>query len=517
MITRGAAVWPILGSLGAAGCDAADAVYDRLDRDGDGYIGASYVSVDEGGDCDDLDPEVHPAPPEEEGDLCGDGRDHDCAAGDCAGEFDSSALAIQASGWLGYALAVLPGDAGEPVLAVGAPGASATLYAQESQPRSGEVWLLGRTDVDGPFEVERIIAATSPPELVGASLASVGDALFIGVPQMRSDDDGTIYGGVALVLDPTRGEDLSTLAEADAAYLSTEANSLLGTNLAATARDDGWWVAASRPWQTGTLETPTLEILAFDDSPSDSARRIASVEAGALADRGRRELLWCDIDGDEYPDLLAGLTDPADSYGWQIVAHAGVDLEAGHDQPLWSWSYVASEATDFGPALAVVGDLLVIGMPYKDDGFHLATVPLGSLEGVDSADGTSDATPNAALGGDLPPSAGAEVLSGYSYTNEIAGEDLLVFAAEVEDGDPLGWRLDMTLLASDELYVSTLIAPDDPDASLSGGVVAVSLPTRDGEADQLVLGLPGVSSLDVTTDGSGELAPGMLLLGPAWR
>ena len=74
---------------GDTGEDCPDPLPWFYDADGDGYgdeglqVSACEAPggyVDAAGDCDDLDPEVHPLATE----LCGDGRDQDCTGGDAA-------------------------------------------------------------------------------------------------------------------------------------------------------------------------------------------------------------------------------------------------------------------------------------------------------------------------------------------------------------------------------------------------------------------------------------------------
>ena len=53
-------------------------VTDCQDGDGDGY----GPGCEDGADCDDQDPQVHPGMKEDDGTLCDDGVDNDCQGGD---------------------------------------------------------------------------------------------------------------------------------------------------------------------------------------------------------------------------------------------------------------------------------------------------------------------------------------------------------------------------------------------------------------------------------------------------
>lgn len=489
----------VAGCSVMAGCDVEQAILEVIDGDGDGYVDEAHLdSGDAGdlGDCDDEESSVHPSDVAEDGASCGDGKDQDCDGGDCVGELTVAPPADVDGAWMGYAITVLGNSAGVAQLAVGAPGAAAPVEdgSEVSQPRSGEVWIY---DAASPGEEPETVITSGPSELFGASLASTEDgALFVGAPLMPHPSVLEGRGGVALFSEPVRG---GTLEGADVTYVS-EDYSLAGFDLAATVTDEGWLVATAAPTEIeGAAE---VRLVSFS---SDGASELGALGVGASNDRARHDLCWGDVDGDGVKDLFTALGDEStggSTTTWRINLYEDIYSTISEPpEPDWSWEYEVEGETDLGPALVVTENQLYIGTPYRSD-VHVAQMTFN--------DWSPTTTPQVNFGGDLPASAGAELTSAWSYVNKADG-DLLVFAAESDDDGTIGWRYD-PLDPGDP--IGKLRAPELSDAQVGGGVVATVLSEEGGApGDQLILGVPGISSLEPDS----PLGGGVILLGPAWR
>lgn len=481
-----------VGCSAIAGCGVGQASLNMIDVDGDGYVSASYQS---GNDCDDDDRTVHPGRGED-GASCGDGKDQDCDEEDCAGELTEVPPVDADGAWMGYAITVLENGGGDVRIAISAPGAAAPVEdgSEVIQPRSGEVWLYDAADPSGePLTVIN----SGPGELFGASLASTEDgALFVGAPLMPHPSVLEGRGGVALFIDPV-GE--GALEGANVVYES-EDYSLTGINLAATVTGDGWLVATAAPTEIeGAAE---VRLLTF--SP-DGSSELGVLSVGASNDRARHDLCWGDVNGDGVKDLFTALPQEpigGDVSDWSVNLYLDVySTVSDSPEPDWWWEYEVGEETDFGPALVVTDNQLYIGTPYRAD-VHVAQMTFEKW--------SSTTTPQVNFAGDLPASAGADLTSAWSYVNAADG-DLLVFAAEADDEGTIGWRYD-PLDPGDP--IGKLKLPELPDAQFEGGVVATVLSAEGGgPGDQLVLGVPGVSSLHADS----TLSAGVILLGPAWQ
>lgn len=402
-------------SQGEAACDQVDNDCDGetdedqpqgtwyVDTDEDGWgdeasaveLGAcsgadGYVS--EGGDCDDVNGEVHP----EAHEVCGDGQDQDCDEVDaCALGEDVVAGAVVDGGgavrWAGASAAAALGDvdgdeltdlalgkasdgrvwvvygpatevAGQE-LGTGDGGLGAALAAgdfdgdgaldlavgaPEAEGGAGRLVLYLGLDAAGAHEI-----ADSGPEIgLGASLVAwageEGDGL--AVTFYVEDSFGVIEYYAYLLDSPASIESVGDMPRlGDFAVTSP-------WPLALAADADGRRLSLGFSGVTGTGSGAVVYALPHTDGSGSTAAYVPA--DGSADDLLGAAVALADLDGNRTPELFVGA--PA-SGGGRGALYGFVDADGSLDAPDLSWTGPASGAV--GAGVAVVGDINGDGDP----------------------------------------------------------------------------------------------------------------------------------------------------------
>ena len=226
------------------------------DEDGDGYGDdtAVYMGCDgedgsamEGGDCNDLDPDVNPG----EFEICGDGIDNDCdgGAGVCAWIDDTPVSSAEFSVYgdnsndeiaSSMAGGDLTGD-GVNDLIIGANNVNITGH------RTGAVFIIAGPLIESASNISStattVISGTSGGGQTGDDVAvsdvndDGNDDLLIASPQVNPSGIGSEAGIVSLFYGPIDG-DTDTL-DADVTFEGTDVGGHLGRGLAGGGDLDG--------------------------------------------------------------------------------------------------------------------------------------------------------------------------------------------------------------------------------------------------------------------------------------
>ncbi|MFZ5476955.1 MAG: MopE-related protein [Myxococcota bacterium] len=445
--------------------------------------------VEDATDCDDGDPDVHPAAAE----VCGNGIDDDCAAPPaCACWLADSTVRLlgdTAADMAGHAMATLPaGDAvvigsqeagrawvvgaGGLAGASGATALSATGLALSGDAGFGSAVAAGDAGGDGIADVligapetgAAYLFAVEAPEgeatTADATASWAGDPGWFGVRVALADLDGAAGDEVVVaVADPTvpaeAGLVRAYLPEAADPFVTVrgDANALFALALARVPDDAGADRLAVGAYEQDTVWLIEGGALAGEVAVADVARELANP---ALNDANfGRAIAAFDADGDGNTDLLVGA--PAASAGaYQSLGKAWLLL--GPDF-LPSLELVGGdEGAKVGTAVASAGDLdgdgqeeLAVGAEERFGvGSPMAAFLVHAKEGTLTLDGNEHGEVTYVRRGDVHaddvPGTALARLEGWDDGDAIP--DLLVGDPMLHEGgdDPGGaWLVSSTL------------------------------------------------------------------------
>ena len=292
--------------------DTGDSAPSHVDADGDGYT--DYY------DCDDGDPEIHPAAEE----LCDD-VDNDCDGSIDEGRACSLAIELAPSDAYATFFGAAPGDqAGEHMAGVGdvdGDGYHDLLlpsFANDSAGEDAGAAYLFLGPVSGDHILDTAYAwflGEAAGDQAGRTVGSAGDQnddgypdLLIGAP--AADNSAPSAGTIYVVYGP-HDEGEHSLADADGRIFGQSEGDWLGdAELLGDMNHDGFddLIVASQYDKTvgedAGVAYVVLGPVSGDQTLSDHSVRITGAESGDQA--GSTACAAGDVNGDGFPDLLVG-------------------------------------------------------------------------------------------------------------------------------------------------------------------------------------------------------------------
>ncbi len=514
------------------GADAADAISLYTDADGDGYgddttlyLGCSIVTgvADQGGDCDDSNPDINPG----EIEVCNDGIDNDCDNGPttCEIEADAAALTLTGEDVQDYAgisfsgTADLDGD-GNADLVVGASQMDTTVSAAGGAyvfygPLSAGSASLGTADL--------VLEGSESGERAGEYIRNVGDFDNDGLSDLLitaqyADSNGINSGSVHLVTGATvaaQGATANLRSIADFTWAGDGAYDWLGAGATAAGdiNGDGFddFLAGATGDDTSASNSGSVYLFFGRASFTGSAATVAAADGrwtginasdfmgSAIAGAG-------DLDGDGLDDFGVGLINGASLGGFTGSAYlvSGANAAGNHGLADADATVLGAAAGDrLGAGLAAAGDMdgdgrddLWLGANRVDDygadaGAAYLISGVADLSTLSSATVTSLAVATV-YGGDAGHGLGAVLAANGDFDNDGVN-DLLT-------GVPLaGLNGEGTAYLFLSPSSGTFVAGQSSDAAVSG----------DGNADAI--------GLEVRFGGDLLGTGGSTVLAGSWR
>lgn len=503
----------VFGYPGGEDCDDDDtSITGRYsyypDADGDGFGDGAAPTLDctlpdghvnNGTDCDDSDPEVHPDALE----LCGDGVDNNCDRQAClrtgawAMPDGAQLIGARTSDQAGQALALWGGADGVS-LAVGAPHVApgGGVYVWPSAP-------TGDTSMDqAPWallgEVE---------EELGTALAWAGwgdPALLVGLPG-RTHNDQALCGAVLAFEAPTAGS--PALADAALLLVGEDDSDALGSNLTNLGDLDGDGldeVLAGAPGYRVLVPFESRAGRYYQINGTDRGEHLAYfwesfIEGTSMLSTGFTSPAMGDFAGDGVRVLALPVrrTDGGSGGIHLLEPEPGIpqDVDEGYVQ------FYASGGLDqeFASALAAADldgdgrDDLIVGAPGELVGSAPSTGRVYVFLG-DLTDGTGEADAAYVISGTVAGGRFGQTLAvaadddGQGGLDGVAGPELVIGAPG--SGDQPGGVYVYTGLSAASL------SADDAHSHLTGSTSSAGL------------GTAAAAGLDLNGDGFGDLALG---------
>jgi hypothetical protein len=376
--------------------DAEEIWYDGVDQDCDGWSDFDqdrdgYDDLNHGGlDCDDTDGAVHPAAEE----ICNDGIDNDCdTTANACGMHGVLSIGSARTQITGEGARDQIGNAIAPAGDVDGDGQADLLidarFSDLGGANAGAVYLLRGPIPEGEIGLESaatVVTGEAEEDQLGSAILGAIDLNGDGIPDMvltsvNSAASGLISGTAYIILGPVEG--VLSVADADARIVGTSLGMQLGYAVEAISDQDGDGLpdlALGAPLFGGSAGLVAIVSGAVTGSVDLDEVTLSSMTGATAFDSLGASIGAVDWDGDGITELLIGAPDYTSLEGIQpgAVFGAAVPLPSAPEDADWSVTGPEDQSR-FGHTIMVAGDL---------DGDGLTDVIIG-------ASGTDEAGTNA--------------------------------------------------------------------------------------------------------------------------